>query len=130
MTGSVTDLLDSFPEPWHPNVLDKLMGIIIGLRTRTTEYGEYPIVTVRTDAGQDFAFHAFHTVARSELEKLQPRVGDWIGIAYHGPHPTKGYERYRVIITRDTGGAAIDNSAPKDPPDQDATPGNDDEIPF
>jgi hypothetical protein len=127
---SFIDLLDSFAEGWRPNAGDKLTGVVIGLETRTTEYGEYPIVTVRTDDGTDFAFHAFHTVAKRELEKLQPRVGDWIGIAYHGPHTTKGYERYRIIITRDTGGATIDNPTRQTPPDQDATSGNDDDVPF
>lgn len=103
VSDSFTHLLDSFPEPWRPKVGDKVIGLIISLESRTTEYGEYPIVILRTDEGQDFAVHAFHTVARRELEKLQPRLGDRIGIAYHGPHPTKGYERYRIVIARDMG---------------------------
>jgi hypothetical protein len=115
-----TDLLDSFPEGWRPQPGDKLIGVVIGLEKRTTEYGEYPIVTVRTDEGKDYAFHAFHTVAKGELEKLQPMVGDRIGIAYHGPHPTKGYERYRIVIARDAGGAVIEDSAPERRPEQDA----------
>ena len=73
------------------------------LQPRTIEYGEYPIVSVRTDDGHDFAFHAFHTVAKGELEKLPPKLGDRIGIAYHGPDPVKGYERYRIVIVRGAG---------------------------
>jgi hypothetical protein len=135
MTDDINRMLDSFPEGWRPKVGDKLIGAVIGLETRTGEYGEYPIVVVRTDEGQDFAFHAYHTVAKSELEKLQPQVGDRIGIAYHGPHPARGYERYRIIIVRRAGEAAADN-APPDPPEppQPSEPpeldGGGDDIPF
>lgn len=127
MTRSIDDLLDSFPEGWRPEPGDKLKGAVIGLESRTTEFGEYPIVNVRTHEGKDFAFHAYHTVAKLELEKLQPRVGDEIGIAYHGRHPTKAYERYRIVIARDSGGAAIDESVPErlahhEPPDDDGIP--------
>lgn len=73
---------------------------------------------MRTDDGQDFAFHAYHTVARSELEKLQPKLGDRIGIAYHGPHPTKGYERYRIIIVRRAGEVAAEDAPPNPEPEQ------------
>ena len=83
-----------------------------------------PIVTVRTDDGHDYAFHAFHTVAKGELAKVQPRVGDWIGIAYHGPHPTKGYERYRIVIARYTGGEAIGGPTSQDPAPGGGAPGD------
>jgi hypothetical protein len=72
-------LLDSFPEGWRPKPGDKLIGVIIGIEARTTEYGTYPIVTIRTDSGADFGFRAFRTVARREVEKLKPKVGDRIG---------------------------------------------------
>lgn len=124
-----TDLLDSFPEGWRPTPGDKLIGVVIGLESRTNEYGEHPIVTVRTDDGKDYAFHAFHTVAKGELAKLQPKVGDRIGVAYHGPHLTKGYERYRIVIARGTGGAATDDSAPERPL-EDRTADNGSEFPF
>jgi hypothetical protein len=110
MSIDITSMLDSFPEGWRPNPGDKLVGVVIGLETRAGEYGEYPIVTVRTDAGQDFAFHAYHTVAERELAKLQPRVGDRIGIAYHGLHLSKGYERYRIVIVRRAGEVAAEDA--------------------
>ena len=53
MNPSLTDMLDSFPEGWRPQPGDKLIGIVIALETRTTEYGDYPIVNVRTDGGRD-----------------------------------------------------------------------------
>jgi hypothetical protein len=82
---------------------------------------------VRTDDGKDFAFHAYHTVAFRELEKLKPRIGDEIGIAYHGRHPTPNYERYRIVLARDSGGAAIDDSVPEQPATEQI---DDDGIPF
>lgn len=128
MSIDITSMLDSFPEGWRPKPGDKLIGAVIGLDNRDGEYGEYPIVSVRTDDGQDFAFHAYHTVARSELEKLQPKLGDRIGIAYHGPHPTKGYERYRIIIVRRAGEVATDDAPPTPEPEQ-VPPGEQDATP-
>jgi hypothetical protein len=128
MSIDITSMLDSFPEGWRPSPGDKLIGVVIGLETRVAEYGEYPIVSVRTDGGQDFAFHAYHTVARRELEKLQPQLGDRIGIAYHGPHPTKGYERYRIIIVRRAGEVTMDDAPPADGPER-AAAGDEDAAP-
>jgi len=128
---SLTDMLDSFPEGWRPQPADKLIGVVIGSETRTTDYGEYPIHTVRTDDGRDVAVHAYHTVLRRELEKLQPRVGDRIGIAYHGPHPTRGYERYRVVLVRDTGGGDAEGAASSTPADPGPSGSDEgDGIPF
>jgi hypothetical protein len=92
------DRLDSFPEAWKPDPGEKLVGKIIGLDTRETEYGEYPIVTVLTADGRELAFHAFHTVARNELAKLEPDIGEQIGIAYHGRAEGGNYERYRILM--------------------------------
>ena len=127
MSDDINRMLDSFPEGWRPSPGDKLIGTVIGLEMRAGEYGDYPIVTVRTDEGDDYAFHAYHKVAKGELEKLQPRIGDRIGIAYHGPHPTRGYERYRIIIVRRAGEAAGDTTPPE-PPEADAD--GDDDVPF
>ena len=60
----------------------------------------YPVVTVETGDGQELAFHAFHTVARNELAKQRPVIGDRIGVAYHGKRDGKNYESYRVIVER------------------------------
>jgi hypothetical protein len=92
------DRLDSFPEPWKPSAGDKLAGEIISIDVRETEYGEYPIVTVLTNDGRELSFHAFHTVARNEIAKLEPEVGERIGIAYHGKSADGRYERYRVLM--------------------------------
>lgn len=100
-TRSLSDRLDSFAEAWKPKPGDKLIGVVVDLDERTSDYDDgapYPIVTVETDDGQELAFHAFHTVARNELGKQRPQLGDRIGIAYHGKPEGKSYESYRVIV--------------------------------
>jgi hypothetical protein len=98
---SLDERLDSFAESWKPKPGDKLIGVVTDLNERDNEYGSYPIVTVRTDDGTELAFHAFHTVARNELAKQRPQIGDRIGIAYHGKPKGKTYEAYRIIVERD-----------------------------
>jgi hypothetical protein len=95
---SISDRVDRFPEPWKPAPGDKLVGTVAGLDERTTEYGTYPIVTIQTDTGQELDFHAFHTVAKNELARQRPVVGDEIAVKYFGRDDERGYERYRVVI--------------------------------
>jgi hypothetical protein len=105
--ATLEDRLDSFAEAWRPEAAgDKLMGRVVSVDMRDSEYGDpYPIVTVETDDGTERAFHGFHTIARRELAKQKPQIGDRIGIAYHGRgEPAKpgmnGAELYRVIVEK------------------------------
>ena len=99
---SMHDRLDTFADAWKPEPGDKLIGTVVDLDERDSAYGDepYPIVTIETDDGNELAFHAFHTVARNELAKQRPVVGDRIGVAYHGKKDGKNYESYRVIVER------------------------------
>jgi hypothetical protein len=99
---SIADRVDSFPEPWKPKAGDKLVGEISELDERTSEYGTYPIVVVLTSDGSERAFHAFHTVAKNELARQRPRVGDTIAVKYFGKDAEAGYERYRVLVEHAT----------------------------
>jgi hypothetical protein len=85
--ATIHDQLDrEFAPAWKPQPGDKLVGIVTALSTRNGEYGEYPIVTVRSDDGE-FAAHAFHEVLANELAKVAPKVGDQVGIKYVGKDP-------------------------------------------
>lgn len=95
---SIEDRLDTIPEAWKPKAGDKLIGVIVELEERTSEYGSYPSVTVMSDDGRERVFHAFHTVAKEELGRRKPKLGDRIGIAYFGIDEVKGYERYRIVV--------------------------------
>lgn len=105
--NSLFDRLDRFAEAWRPTTAgEKIVGRVVDVDLRESEYGApYPIVTIETDDGVELAFHGFHTVARRELAKQRPQVGDRIGIAYHGRgEPSRpgmsGAELYRIIVER------------------------------
>jgi hypothetical protein len=86
---------------------EMLIGQVVDVAERTGFAGErYPLVTVEQENGERVAFHAFHAVAKDELARLRPKVGELIGIAYHGRDPQKGYERYRLQVVREESGEA------------------------
>ena len=89
-----------FPEAWRPKQGEFLIGKVVSLDDRDGEYGSYPIVTVETKDGRRLAFHAFHTVARGELARLRPKIGDDLGVKYHGKDAERGYERYTMRVDR------------------------------
>jgi hypothetical protein len=105
---NLADRLDSFAEPWMPDAGEKLIGEVVDLDERENEYGSYPVVTVLTDEGDELAFHAFRTVAKNELAKQRPQVGDRIGIKYVGKPEGKDYELYRIKVERDEQSKSID----------------------
>jgi hypothetical protein len=95
-TRSLEERLDSAATGWKPNPGDRLVGTVLDLDTRDGEYGEYPIVTIQTDLGDEIAIHGFHTVLRREFAKRQPQVGERIGVKYLGKSD-RGYESYRIV---------------------------------
>jgi hypothetical protein len=109
---SLSSRVDNFPEAWIAEPDDKLVGEIVDLTTTDGGYGEYPIVTVlvedeSTDGGQPIGlgdernWHAFDTVAKNELAKQQPRIGDGIAAKYFGKRPGKDgteYKAWRIIV--------------------------------
>jgi hypothetical protein len=129
---SLEERLDSNAEAWKPQPGEKLIGTITDLDERENEYGTYPIVTVRTDNGDELAFHAFRTVAKNELAKKRPQVGDRIGIAYHGKPAGKEWEAYKIVVERDeTQPAEVDwEKHAGDAQVELAIPGPDTDIPF
>jgi hypothetical protein len=133
---TLAERLDSFPEPWKPKPGDKLIGEVIDLDERESEYGTYPIVIVASDEGEELAFHAFRTVARNELAKQRPQVGDRIGIAYHGKPEGRDYELYRIVVERDERPAVDWDKHVGEEPDTEPEPElepsgkDDDDIPF
>jgi hypothetical protein len=130
---SLDDRLASFAEAWKPEPGDKLIGVVVDLDERDSAYGDepYPIVTVETDDGSELALHAFHTVARNELAKQRPVVGDRIGIAYYGMKDGKSYESYRVIVEKAESEPKTidwDKHVTPDEDEQDLDPEADDEL--
>jgi hypothetical protein len=81
---------------------------------RESEYGSpYAILTVDAEETStmngepirgEYAWHAFHTMARNEVAKKRPQVGERIGACYHGKgQAAPGMnppERWRLIVDR------------------------------
>jgi hypothetical protein len=97
-------LNEAYAPAWRPAAGDTLVGTVVALGERQGEFEPYPIITVETDGGQQFAFHAFHTVAKSELAAQKPRIGERVGVKYIGQIASQGgrgkYHGYRIIVDR------------------------------
>jgi hypothetical protein len=102
-------LAEPLAEAWRPAPGESLIGRVVAVDQRISSYDGvslYPVVTVRREDGTTAAFHGYHAVAKAELAKQAPRVGERIGIKYIGKRPGKQYEHYRIVVDRD--GPAID----------------------
>jgi hypothetical protein len=132
---SLEDRLGSFPEAWRPAPGDKIIGELTEFDTRSSDYGEpYPILTLLTDEGEEYAIHAFHTMLRNAVERKNPQIGDRVGIAYFGPAEKPAApgmspaERYRMIVERNSNSdepPAVSESSEPEPAGPDP-----DDIPF
>jgi hypothetical protein len=137
---SISEQLESFAEAWRPEPGDALIGEVVDLDERDSEYGDvpYPIVTVLTDDGNEVAFHGFHTIARRELAKKQPQVGERIGIKYIGPASTtkagmSPAQLYKIVVEREESKKTVDwerIGAEADAADGATVGGGDGDIPF
>jgi hypothetical protein len=147
---NLAERLDSFPEPWKASKGDKLIGELVDLDMRDSEYGDpYPILTVDAGDGStmdgdpirgEHAWHAFHTMARNEVAKKRPQIGEQVGISYHGKGQAapgmNAPERWRLIVDRPRSEQPpIDWDAIAAQPEPAATPepaaaASDDDIPF
>lgn len=98
-----------YAEAWRPDQEDPdtLVGVVADISTNESDYGEYPIITIRQDDGTEKAVHAVHTVLRNELIKQRPQIGERIGIKFLGDIKTKpgsrysSYKGYSVRMERD-----------------------------
>jgi len=93
MTG-VTE----FAKAWRPEPDETIAGKVLIVDVRKNQYGEYSILTVKQDNGENLAVHCFHTVLKNGVDGVG--VGDHIKIKYHGKLPTKDGERtYNAYTT-------------------------------
>lgn len=94
----LVDSLERDVPAWAPEPNDILAGRIVDVETRSSEYGEYPAITVEKENGEKQVFHAFRTVALNEVLRLQPAIGDLIAVRYFGVDPENDYHNYKVRI--------------------------------
>ena len=105
--SSLKDRLDEErvrADAWRPEAGDELIGKVVRYNMRKMDDGDdYPVVTVERDSGDKWAFHAFHKVARSQMEEEgNPQAGDEIAIRYLGKVDggQYSYHNYRVVVER------------------------------
>ena len=118
---TLSDALDNQGEAWKPEPGDKLVGVVTNIEIVDSKFNKakYPIIEVQTDGGVR-VFHAFHTVAKSQLRRAKPQVGEEIAIKFLGEH-VNGYMDYRVRVERPGVVEWHELDAPSDePPDDDA----------
>lgn len=104
--GSMKDRLDEdHAAAWKPEPGDELIGKVVDLGQRTTEWGTYPIVTVKPEDGPALAFHAYHTVAKDALAGAYPSIGCEIGIRYFGKVTGEkfSYQKYKIVVDHPEG---------------------------
>jgi hypothetical protein len=129
---SLEDRLDSFPEAWKPTTSgEKLIGELTDVDMRESEYGDpYPILTVLSETdGLEYAWHAFHTMARNAVAKKKPQIGERVGIVYAGLGEAQpgmnAPVRWRLLVDRPK--QQVDYAAVAAETDEPAADG---ELPF
>jgi len=75
---------------WKPEPGDTVMGTVKALDNGYSQWGEYKIVTLIQENGEEVAVHAFHTVLENALKRIRPVPGDKIAIRYVGEQTPKG----------------------------------------
>lgn len=85
------------PETWKPAPGDVLIGRVADLDEVAGEHGTYPVVVIEREDGARLAWHAMPAVARYELGKVAPEVGDRIAVRYDGKAEGRSYHMFRVV---------------------------------
>jgi hypothetical protein len=83
-------------ETWKPRPGDVLIGEVVDLDEVYGRHGSYPVVVVKQH-GKRIAWHAQPTVAKSELSKAAPEIGDCLAIRYDGKAEGRDYHLFRVV---------------------------------
>lgn len=89
-TKELQEMRASHPDVWIPvEVQDSLEGEVVDIDTAWSDArGDYyPLLTILTTDGVEMKWHAFETVADSQVMKLQPLPGEHIVITYTGESP-------------------------------------------
>ncbi|MGH7484954.1 MAG: hypothetical protein ACREMY_05005 [bacterium] len=117
---SLKDRLDIESESWRPDLGEHdtyLIGIVADTGEFQTDYGMAPTVTVRDEAGNYWRWSVLGEVAQKRIGRLQPAVGDEIGVKYLGrrPSPTRTvkdgspvlYADWRIVLEKSSAAAEV-----------------------
>jgi hypothetical protein len=130
---NLSERLDVDPAIWKPEEIgEKVEGTLLDLEWRTSDYdnGEYPVLTIQADDGQEFVWYASQAAAKNAVKKFNPQPGERVGASYRGLGEAKpgqsAPKRFRFLVDREPG-----TKPPAEDPEPiaaGATPTND--IPF
>ena len=119
----------TYAEAWMPVVGDKIVGTVTKIDSRTTEFGEYPILTLAVEAGTqegkdigtpvELSWHVLGTVAQRELgfengawlPERKVKVGSKVGAKYVEDRKGKsgyGYAFWHVLVQNPTMAEQLD----------------------
>lgn len=111
----LADRLEGNSEAWRPDD-DKLkhpnplVGKVMEVTTGTGDFGDYPLLFVLDENGDEWRVHGFGTVLKSRIAELKPEPGDEIGLKYLGTQKAKGfdtpYKNYKVVLEKGAAGKA------------------------
>lgn len=85
---------------WDPAPGDVLEGEVVEQTVADTRIAQnVPVVTIRTDAGDEVPIWCTRSVLRSEMARANPDTGDRIQVAYLGERTSRDgtdYHHYKV----------------------------------
>lgn len=100
---SMEELLDAeAADGWRPEPGSRVGGTVVAISTGgiRSQYGSYPLLTLRQTNGEFIKVHAFHDVLRNALRSKMVGEGDDVLIRYEGPKQGDDftYENYTVVV--------------------------------
>jgi hypothetical protein len=100
--------ITSSGESWQPNPGDDLEGEVVATGTGTSQYGDFPWVTIRKKDDTDVLLNGFGAVLQRTLPTL--KVGDKVLILYGGLQKAgnsgREYKAYEVLVDQPVEGDA------------------------
>lgn len=129
---------DDFAQGWRPDPGDGIEGIVVKVNSRVHDNHPdgYPVVTVRTPQGEEWAIHGMPSVLKNELLERNLRPGDELAVIYDGTKQSRAgrsFHAYRVASKPGNGGAPAPQARqqPQQAPQQQTPqPSKYSEVPF
>lgn len=112
--SSLEERMNSTALSWRPGETEEdgrdtsnpLYGKFMRMEAATSDFGPYwRMIIEKSDSsgvvtGEEVSVALFHTVLKNELAKLQPRVGDLLGLRYDGKKPRPGQQPIQMYTVR------------------------------
>lgn len=80
----VREVMDFGVEGWRPEPGDTFTGRVENITIGASEWGQYPIVEIKSADNTHIAVHAFHHTLQKNFAMIKPKVGHEVTVTYHG----------------------------------------------